>query len=91
MKSTKANIFWKVKSRDKVSPARLFADSDRDGVPNVFDCRPFNKRRQDYQIKRKTMEGYIPLSDRIEKQLDRKDKGERKTRIQDTDIDEEIR
>ena len=47
MVKTANNIFWKVKSRDKVSPARLFADSDRDGVANVFDCRPFNKRRQD--------------------------------------------
>jgi hypothetical protein len=28
-------------------PARLFRDSDRDGVANVFDCQPFNRRRQD--------------------------------------------
>ena len=44
---TRTNIFWKVKARDKVSPARLFADTDRDGVANVFDCRPRNPRRQD--------------------------------------------
>ena len=44
---TRTNIFWKVKARDKVSPARLFADTDRDGVANVFDCQPFNNRRQD--------------------------------------------
>jgi len=25
----------------------LFKDYDRDGVPNVFDCRPFNKKKQD--------------------------------------------
>ena len=25
----------------------LFIDSDRDGVANVFDCQPFNKRKQD--------------------------------------------
>ena len=28
-------------------PVMLFKDSDRDGVPNVFDCKPHNKRRQD--------------------------------------------
>lgn len=28
-------------------PSQLFRDSDRDGVPNVFDCKPHNKRRQD--------------------------------------------
>jgi len=49
---TRTNIFWKVKARDKVSPARLFADTDRDGVANVFDCRPFNPRRQDADIEK---------------------------------------
>lgn len=34
---------------------KLFADSDRDGVANVFDCKPHNKRKQDviYSIQRK--------------------------------------
>ena len=28
-------------------PVQLFKDSDKDGVANVFDCKPFNKRKQD--------------------------------------------
>lgn len=28
-------------------PVRLFADDDKDGVANVFDCRPKNRRKQD--------------------------------------------
>jgi hypothetical protein len=28
-------------------PAKLFKDSDKDGVANVFDCKPYNKRKQD--------------------------------------------
>jgi hypothetical protein len=28
-------------------PIQLFKDSDKDKVPNVFDCKPFNKRKQD--------------------------------------------
>jgi len=28
------------------APINLFADSDRDGVANVFDCQPRNKRKQ---------------------------------------------
>lgn len=29
------------------APVNLFKDSDRDGVANVFDCKPFNRRKQD--------------------------------------------
>ena len=51
MKKQTRNInFWGIKSRDKVMPNKLFADTDRDGVPNVFDCRPFNKRKQDEDV-----------------------------------------
>jgi hypothetical protein len=28
-------------------PIQLFKDSDKDGVANVFDCKPYNKRKQD--------------------------------------------
>ena len=33
-------------------PAQLFADKDKDGVPNVFDCNPRDKRRQDSRMLR---------------------------------------
>ena len=47
-----SNPFWNTKpmSRDKYKtgmPVYLFGDKDRDGVMNVFDCRPRNKRMQD--------------------------------------------
>jgi len=28
-------------------PIQMFKDSDKDGVMNAFDCKPFNKRKQD--------------------------------------------
>jgi len=33
------------------SVRNMFADSDRDGVPNVFDCQPRNPKKQDWQQK----------------------------------------
>jgi hypothetical protein len=38
---------WRGSNAYYGKPAHLFRDSDRDGVPNVFDCKPHNKRRQD--------------------------------------------
>jgi hypothetical protein len=43
-----------------MKPAGLFADSDRDGVPNVFDCQPHNKRKQDV---RAPMSGGSPMAE----------------------------
>ena len=48
----KTNNIWNIKGLSKCKyrsgmPIHLFGDVDRDGVANVFDCRPFNPRRQD--------------------------------------------
>jgi len=39
--------FWGKARPLETRPIKLFADTDRDGVMNVFDCQPFNKRKQD--------------------------------------------
>jgi len=39
--------FGKVKSAHYGKPIQLFKDSDKDGVMNVFDCSPFNRKKQD--------------------------------------------
>ena len=44
---TKAPRFIRNIRIPEVRPSRLFADDDRDGVANVFDCQPRNRRRQD--------------------------------------------
>ena len=50
--------FWNTKPLPKCKyrsgmPVNLFGDKDRDGVMNVFDCRPGNRRRQDNIVYRK--------------------------------------
>ena len=39
--------FWGKSPARSGTASQLFKDSDRDGVMNVFDCKPFNKRHQD--------------------------------------------
>lgn len=46
-------------------PVQLFKDSDRDGVANVFDCKPYNKRRQDAIA---PMMGGSPVGEMIQRQ-----------------------
>jgi hypothetical protein len=45
-KTSKLNMDWyQAKARyPKMNP---YADADRDGVPNIMDCKPFNKKKQD--------------------------------------------
>jgi len=46
-------------------PVQLFKDSDKDGVPNVFDCKPYNKRKQDVLA---PMSGGSPVQEMIQRQ-----------------------
>jgi hypothetical protein len=46
----KPSFNWNWKNKDKAHfgmPVKLFGDKDRDNVPNVFDCKPRNPKRQD--------------------------------------------
>jgi hypothetical protein len=47
-------------------PRVLFKDNDKDGVPNVFDCKPNNKKKQDVMIPMSTSGGLNELYGRQE-------------------------
>jgi hypothetical protein len=40
-------LFRRAPMNIETRPVKLFGDRDRDGVANVFDCQPNNRRRQD--------------------------------------------
>jgi hypothetical protein len=44
-KVKKKNMNWK-QAKSKYPRLNPFADADKDGVANIFDCKPFDKRRQ---------------------------------------------
>ena len=46
-------------------PAQLFADSDKDCVSNVFDCKPHDKRKQDVLA---PMGGGNPMQEMLSRQ-----------------------
>jgi hypothetical protein len=45
-----ANMFKRAPMNIETRPSKLFMDSDRDGVANVFDCQPYNRFKQDVQV-----------------------------------------
>jgi len=45
--SHKPTSFAKNVAAHHGTPIQLFKDSDKDGVANVFDCKPYNKSKQD--------------------------------------------
>jgi hypothetical protein len=61
MKKTKMKTsLWNGKKAYYGKPINLFGDKDKDGVMNVFDCKPHNKRRQDVLM---PLSGGSPLND----------------------------
>lgn len=69
--------FWKLKKGKDLKPThsawrielnsrRPFRDSDKDGVIDMFDCKPYNKRKKGEEHK------YKGMSDKdIEKKIDK--------------------
>jgi len=50
-------------------PVKLFADSDGDGVDNVFDCKPYDKNKQDVLAPMgRGMGGANPVQEMISRQ-----------------------
>ena len=52
-KKVKAGFSWNkpMKAKHKGKVAKLFSDYDKDGVPNVFDCKPRNPKKQGWSAR----------------------------------------
>lgn len=42
----KKNLTW-LQARRRYPKLNPFGDADKDGVMNIFDCKPFNRKRQE--------------------------------------------
>jgi hypothetical protein len=47
MHVTKKDMNW-MQAKAKYKKLKPFTDNDHDGLMNMYDCKPFNKKKQDY-------------------------------------------
>ena len=61
----KKDMNWK-QAKKRYPNLKPFGDADKDGVKNWLDCKPFDRKRQDYEVL-----GFL-----LEKNLDEENKEE---------------
>ena len=59
------------KAEWKLIDRKPFEDTDRDGVPNWFDCKPLNRKKQDFKTMEKIRSGEIKVDPTIKKHMEK--------------------